>query len=241
MKKFLLLLLIPSMTFAQCLTPTPPQSLTVTPLSPYTNAVQTDHVQLPANGFYAVREQGQSGIFMFVNAGYPSGYFVDDVMLLPNTTFCYKIRAYSNCGQVHSDYTDEVMVTMPDGPVPYMGAPEPPYDLSVTMVSGKPYLEWTNGAFPAVPGQKQPVQIARSTDLGISWRQANLMPQTHHYTDTYTFVAGQTYFYKVRTFNGFGWATGYDGNCTVTNQTCGTAWSNVASVVVPLPTPTATP
>ncbi len=232
MKILILLLLFPVLGNAQCLSPTPPQTLTITPLSPYTVAVQTDHVQLPANGFYAVREQDGNGIFLFVNSGYPGGYFVDDVMLLPNTTFCYKIRAYANCG-THSDYTDEVMITTPDGPMPYQGAPEPPYGLSATMSSGKVLLEWTNGAFPSVPGQSQPVQIARSTDLGISWRQANLMPQTHHYTDTYTFVVGQTYFYKVRTFNGFGWATGYDGRCTVTNDTCGTAWSNVASVVIP--------
>ncbi len=217
---------------AQCPVPTVPQSLTVTPITPYTATVQTDHVQLPANGFYAVREQGQSGTFMFVNAGYPSGLFTDDIMLLPNTTFCYKIRAYANCG-THSDYTEEVMVTMPDGPMPYQGAPEPPHDLSATMSLGKVALEWICGEMPTVPGQKQVIQIARSTDLGISWRQVNVMPQTHHYTDAFTFISGQTYLYKVRSFNGFGWATGYYGNCTVPNNTCGTVWSNVASVVVP--------
>ncbi len=231
MTRLLLLLLIPSLSSAQCLTPTPPLTLTVTPLSPYTAAVQTDHALLPTNGYYAVREQDGNGVFMFVNSGYPSGFFVDDVLLLPNTTFCYKIRAYANCG-THSDYTDEVMVTMPDGPVPYMGAPEPPYDLSATMSAGKVLLEWTNGAFPAVPGQKQPVQIARSTD-GATWHFLNLMPQSHQYFDGYTLISGQTYWYKVRTFNGFGWATGYDGNCTVNNANCGTAWSNVTSVVVP--------
>jgi hypothetical protein len=233
MKKLLLLLaLIPLLSHAQCLTPTPPQTLTVTATSPYTVAVHTDHSQLPANGFYAVREQDQNGIFVFDNSGYPGGNYTDDIMLLPNHTFCYKIRAYANCG-THSDYTEEVMVTMPDGLMPYQGSPEPPYNLSAAMSNVKVLLQWTNGAFPAVPGQKQVVQIARSSNGGVSWSQVNVMPQCHSYLDTYSFVSGQTYLYKIRNFNGWGWATGYYGNCTVTNQTCGTAWSNLASIIVP--------
>lgn len=239
MKKLLLIsLLIPLLLRAQCVTPTPPQTLTLTPLSPYTVRVQTDHVIAPATGYYAVREQDSNGTFIFINSGYPSGGFTDSFDLLPNTTFCYKIRAFTACGQgaqYSSFYTDEVMVTMPDGPVPYQGAPEPPYNLSATASNGQVLLEWICGAMPTVPGQKQVIQIARSTDGGTSWRQANLMPQTHHYTDIYTFVPGQTYWYKVRSFNNFGWATGDSNRCTVTNQTCGTAWSNLASIVIPTP------
>jgi hypothetical protein len=151
MKKLLLiLLLIPTLAKAQCPVPTPPQSLSATATSPYTVSVQTDHSQLPAIGFYAMREQ-EGGVFQFNNSGYPGGHYTDENMLLPNTTFCYKIRAFNSCGQsdrYSSAYTDEVMVTMPDGPVPYQGAPEPPYNLSAAMSLGKVALEWICGAMP---------------------------------------------------------------------------------------------
>jgi hypothetical protein len=231
MKKILLiLLLIPLLSHAQCLTPTPPQTLTVTATSPYTVAVQTDHSQLPANGFTAQREP-QGGTFVQNNAGYPSGFYVDNLMLLPNHTFCYRIRAYANCG-THSDWTQEVMVTMPDGPMPYQGAPEPPSELNATITNGgKVLLQWTLGAFPSVVGQPQYCQILRSLDAGITWQFLNTV--SWNSCPDNNVVSGHTYSYKVRSFNGFGWATGPENTCNKSATNCGTAWSNITSITVP--------
>ncbi len=224
MNLFLILLL------AQCPVPTVPQTLSVTATSPYTVTVQTDHAISPTNGYTAQREP-QGGTFTQNNAGYPSGIYVDNIMLLPNQTFCYRIRAYANCG-THSDYTDEVMVTMPDGVMPYQGAPEPPSELGATItITGKVLLQWTLGAFPAVIGQPQYCQVLRSTDDGATWQFLNTVARNN--CPDNNVVSGKAYSYKVRSFNGFCWATGCENTCNKSSTNCGTSWSNIASIAVP--------
>ncbi len=214
----------------QCPIPTPPPSFTVTVVSPYSVAFQTFPAQAPTTGYYAQREP-EGGTFMMVNNGYPRGGFLDDIMLLPNHTFCYRTRAMTSCG-TFSSYTDEVMITMPDGPMPYQGAPEAPSQLGATIYNSKVLLQWTLGVFPGVPGQTQTLQLSKSSNGGVNWSNLNTVPNNRtSYLDT-SVVSGNVYLYRVRSFNSFGWATGYYANCGVNRVDCGTAWSNVASISI---------
>ncbi len=226
--KILLLLLVPFALRAQCPIPTAPPTPLVSVISPYSIRFAVPAVQFPTAGYYAEREP-EGGTFSAIQMGYPQGVFIDDQMLLPNSTFCYRTRAYANCG-TSSTETDEVMITTPDGAMPYQGAPESPHDLTATMSNGYVWLQWTLGAFPAVAGQYQAIQIARSWDGGLTWGSPGTFKGRIQFYDTVP--AGHVYLYRVRAFNGFGWATGYYGNCGVNNQTCGTSWSNIASILV---------
>ncbi len=222
-----------SLASSQCVIPTPPPNIVCTPLSPYTVRFQVNPATAPTIGYQGQREP-EGGVFATVNMGYPGGVFIDNSKLIPGQTFCYRSQALTPCGTsyLYSDYTTEVMVTMPDGPMPYMGAPEPPYNLGATFVSGHVLLTWTLGAFPAVLGQTQDIQIERSRD-GITFGLLNIAGNNRTSLADYNIVSGTTYYYRARAFNDFGWSTGSYGNCGVNNQTCGTAWSNMALIFVP--------
>ena len=229
-------------------------------LSPYQTQFNVDPIVAGQRGFYAERSPNTE-IFHVINTGYPMGIFLDDERLEPGRIFCYRTRAFNDCGG-QSGETPEVMITMPPGPAPYKFAPPTPANMSAESVSGHAVYHVTAGPFPGVSGtyngrnyhQNQVIEYDKSTD-GINWVALyvqSLPPSIQAYRTTFTDTAtspGYTYYYRARAFNGFGWATGSSGNCAPNDTTCGTPWSNVAQVTVqqvmpsvtPSPTPTATP
>ncbi len=229
--KILFLLLFPFALEAQCPIPTPPPNLAATAISPYSVRFATNPATAPTIGYYAEREP-EGGLFRVVNMGYPGGIFVDDFQLLPNHTFCYRTRALTSCGTT-SEETNEVMVTMPDGPMPYQGSPEPPYNVTTTISNGKVLITWSLGSFPAVAGQTQTFQLTRSANAGITWGLLGIAGNNRSsYLDA-AIVSGANYWYRIRSFNEFGWTTGSYGNCGIARTDCGTQWSNVASISIP--------
>lgn len=215
---------------AQCPTPTPPPHSSAVAISPYTVRFQVDPASPPTVGYWAEKEIND-GPFVLVNTSYPNGIFIDSNKLRPRDRVCYRTRAKTAAGQCErfSAYTDEIMVTMPDGPAPYEGAPEPPTNLIAEYVSGSGVmLRWTPGAFPGVVGQNQVFRVERSQD-GVTYVAVNSggQPQTDRNPPH-----GQLY-YRVRAFNPFGWATGMAFNCQPNQTNCGTDFTNVVIITVP--------
>ena len=95
--------------------------------------------------------------------------------LEPGKIFCYRTRAFNDCGG-NSGETPEVMITMPPGPAPYKFAPPTPANMSAESVSGHAVYHVTAGPFPGVSGtyngsayyQNQVIEYDKSTD-GINW------------------------------------------------------------------------
>jgi hypothetical protein len=246
-----LLATLAGFTQAQCPTPPPPTVNGVSPctptivaLSPYEVKFNVDPIVTGQTGFYAERSIDPDP-FIVINAGYPNGNFRDCFEIEPGGVFCYRTRAYNSCGGKSSE-TNVAMVTMPTGTEPYKNAPDAPTSLSATAQSGpKVLLSWTGGAFPGLasinatsPGltsQGQGFQIQRSLN-GITWGTVNakaIVPSSTTTAVTYTdssVSSGTPYYYRVRSFNQFGWATGFEGNCGPTLTTCGTAYTNVVTV-----------
>lgn len=227
MKTLLLLLLATYSVSAQCPTPTSPPNISATATSPYSIRFQINPATPPTVGYWAERElEGET--FVLVNTSYPNGVFDDRNRILPNQTFCYRTRAMTIC-RSFSEYTEEVMVTTPDGPMPYQGAPEPPTDLTATVGSGPSIvLDWTAGVFPGIPGQNQVFRLERAEGTIYTVLNSGGKPMTDR-----NVISGHTYHYRVRAFNGFGWATGMAFNCPVNHTDCGTDFTNVATVTIP--------
>ena len=143
-------------------------------LSPYQTQFNVDPIVAGQTGFYAERSPNTE-IFQVINRGYPMGQFLDDRMLEPGKIFCYRTRAFNDCGG-NSGETPEVMITMPPGPAPYKFAPPTPANMSAESVSGHAVFHVTAGPFPGVSGtyngsayyQNQVIQYDKSTD-GINW------------------------------------------------------------------------
>lgn len=240
--------------FSQCPPPPAPTVHGVSPctpeltvLSPYEIHFQVDPIVTGQQGFHAQRSP-DNGRFATINSGYPNGVFFDSFELEPGHEFCYETRAYNSCGN-NSAETNVAMITLPVAPEPYKNAPAAPTHLSATSQSGPAVvLNWTAGAFPglaninAAPGgqtaQHQTFQIQRSSD-GITYQNVSsfgIAPNSSTTPATYTdktVSTGSSYYYRVRSFNQFGWTTGFYGNCGPNQTTCGTAFSNVVTVSVP--------
>lgn len=143
-------------------------------LSPYQTQFNVDPIVAGQSGFYAERSPNTE-IFQLINRGYPMGQFLDDERLEPGRIFCYRTRAFNDCGG-NSGETPEVMITMPPGPAPYKFAPPTPANMSAESVSGHAVYHVTAGPFPGVSGtyngrdynQNQVIQYVKSTD-GINW------------------------------------------------------------------------
>jgi len=228
--KTLILFALASVAAAQCPTPTPPPDVSATATSPYTVRFQINPATPPTVGYWAEREP-EGGTFSMINTSYPRGIFDDTNRLLPGQTFCYRTRAKTAPGPCErfSEYSEEVMVTMPDGPMPYPGAPEPPTNLTATIASGPSVvLDWTAGTFPGVQGQTQVFRVERSEGTVYSVTNSGSKPATDR-----NVVSGHTYHYRVRAFNSFGWTTGMTYNCTPNRTDCGTAFTNVETVTIP--------
>jgi hypothetical protein len=250
---FLLLSLVAIPCYSQCPTPppvtvngivSPPAIPILTVISPYYVRFQIDPAIAGQTGFYAEREPF-GGSFSVLNSGYPNGIINDTNELEPGQQFCYRTRAFNSCGG-QSDESSEAMIVLPVAPEPYKLAPDVPTNLTATAVSGpKVVLNFTAGAFPGVSGtynghayfQHQVIQYQRSND-GVTWHPINSLgvnPNASSVTVNYTdsnVASGQSYYYRVRSFNEFAWATGFAGSCGI-QPTCGTAYSNVAQITLP--------
>lgn len=215
---------------AQCPTPTPPPNESVIALSPYSAAFQVNPATAPTVGYVAERKP-DGGTWEIINNGYPSGRFLDNYECLPSSKYFYRTRARTACAQptpTLSVYTPEVSVTLPAGPPPNQNAPDPPTELSVIYINGAVSLVWTAGAFPVVAGQFQVFGVERSTD-GITYAYVNFTQQTSLMDHP---LAGHTYWYRVRAWNGFGWRTGMYFECAPNRTDCGTAFTNIVTITL---------
>lgn len=213
----------------QCPTPTPPPNVSITALSPYTARFQVNPISPPTVGYMAERKIA-GGTWEIINVGYPNGVFNDFYELLPGHTYVYRTRAMTNCNDhTFSAYTPEVSVTLPTGTLPNQAAPAAPTALTASYSNGVA-LYWTAGAFPTVPGQFQVFQVLRSENgtnyAGVNFTQQALL------LDRSVF-SGHTYYYKVRSFNGFGWATEMYFACAPNATDCGTAFTNTVTITIP--------
>ncbi len=186
---------------SQCVTPPIPTNLTLTVLSPYQIRVQVD-AQIPSCNFRAFRSINESA-FVPVNSGYPMGFFVDSLRILPTSEICYKVQAFNSCG--NSDFTPVVMSNTPAGDTPNQSTPPVPFALTAVANATSIVLNWQLGSFPAVQAQGQNVYIQRSTD-GTNFSQLNSIFNRTTYSDA-TVHAGTLYYYRVRTSNNYGWGT----------------------------------
>jgi len=231
-----LTLLITALTggvaLAQCPdpTPSPPTNPSVTAVSAYDAKFEVDPITGSQRGFHAERSFDNTN-WVVSNSGYPNGIFFDQYQLLPNQEVYYRTRAYDACGEV-SLYSAVVEVTMPNGPMPYEQLPAPPRNLMATVNNNNTVtLTWTPGAFgPGLaPGQAQTFQIARKNS-GV-WKNIQALGNSTYIDSRVS--SGQTYTYKVQSYNNYGWGSKYFGNCSPNESGCGTAYSNSVTVTMP--------
>jgi hypothetical protein len=209
MKYLFLIALLALTAYGQSPTPPPPTNFHVDPVfeadgsvDPYKVHFHVDPKVGTQVGFQAWRAQMPTEVFHNINSGYPQGSFIDSVRLLPGTMWCYKSRAYDAQGQV-SVFTDEVVFTTADGPMPNQQIPAPPINVAAVPQIGSIRVSWTNGYFiPEPDGTGMIFYIYRSTDL-VTWRYLNNFV-LHSLTDI-TVISGTTYYYRVRAQNPFLW------------------------------------
>lgn len=237
----------------QCPSPTPPGTPVLTVMSPYQIKLQVAPATPPTIGYFAERMPEGGQFFRVINAGYPSGIFSDTFEIDPSAanpslrTFCYRTRAITIC-RTFSAETAIVMVTVPQAQAPYKSAPDAPTNITAVVEPGpRVKVSVTAGAFPGLPTinamppaftyQPQTLQLDRSSD-GINWEGCNSQgvppspnPSPNRSVYDNNVQSGHDYYYRVRSFNGFGWATGFAGSCGPPRSDCGTAWVTMTTPI----------
>jgi YVTN family beta-propeller protein len=131
-----------------------------------------------------------------------------DNAVVQGGTYYYRVRAENEAS--NSDWSNTVTVL-------YTTVPAAPAGLTATLAGSSVSLNWT------VPASTVPVtqlDIERATSSGFTSNVTDTLvgPTLRTYTDS-NVVKGTTYYYRVR----------------AENQVSDSAWSNVASILVPLP------
>ena len=110
--------------------------------------------------------------------------------LSPSTTYQFRVRAYD--GSVYSAYSNTATATT-------LPPPAAPSNLVVQMLSSTSVkLTWTDNS-----ANEQSFRIERSTDGGVTWTQAALMPANYSTWTQWALTPGTTYQYRVRAYDGF--------------------------------------
>jgi len=164
------------------------------------------------DAFEIERKTGAAGTWAVVASNGPNAVNHQDMGLSPNTTYCYRVRAYNAAG--NSAYSNETSATTPSGPAA-------PSDLTVTgIASSQINLTWLDNS-----NYEDGYRIERKTGSTGSWSEIALRgPDYTWYQDT-GLLRNTTYFYRVRAYN----AT---GNSAYSNETSATTWAGGVNLEV---------
>ena len=133
-----------------------------------------------------------------------------DTTVAEGTTYYYRVRAENEAS--NSAWSNTVTVL-------YTTIPAAPAGLTATLAGSSASLTWTAHASTAPATH---LRIQRATDPGFTSNVTDILtdPALSTYTDSGV-AQGTTYYYRVR----------------AENQASNSAWSNVASILVPRPVP----
>jgi YVTN family beta-propeller protein len=194
--------------------PAAPASLAVTgPVSGALGGVTLNWTDTPGGALvtHMVVQRATNPGFTTGLADFPLGTAATsytDSNVVQGTTYYYRVRAENEAS--NSDWSNTVSVL-------YTTVPAAPAGLTATLAGSSVSLNWTVQADIAPATQ---LDIERATNSGFTSKVTDTLvgPALSTYTDS-NVVKGTTYYYRVR----------------AENQASDSAWSNVASILVPLP------
>ncbi|MCS7213950.1 MAG: PQQ-binding-like beta-propeller repeat protein [Candidatus Calescibacterium sp.] len=158
------------------------------------------------NGFEVWRKIGASGTYQAVATLSSNTTSITDTALMPNTTYCYKVRAFANTwnGQIFSIFTDETCTTTPPAPP---AVPAAPSNLTAYVISStETVLTWQDNS-----GTETGFKVERSLWGGPYQVSATVGANIITYTDSAT--TDRRYCYRVKAFN-------IHGDSAPSNVTC---------------------
>lgn len=209
----------------------PPTNPPTAPFGLSATSVAADRINLSwsdgssdEDGFYVERSTDGSTFVQVATAGRNATSHAD-TSLSPQTTYYYRVRAFSVAGA--SAYSNTANASTPAPPAP----PPAPSGLTATAVSSSRIdLTWTDGA-----NDEDGFHVERSLD-GASWtRIASTGPNSITYSST-GLSADTEYHFRVQAFNAGG-ASGYSNAAAATTTSGGgttypTAPSDLTAVAV---------
>lgn len=140
------------------------------------------------------RNDSASGTFAQIDTVTVDEESYNDIGLDANTTYSYRVRAYNTGGD--SGYSNI------DSDTTFLSIPEAPTNLAANYYSSSTY-EWISLNWDDNSDNETGFKIERGTD-GENFEQIDTVGANYRWYDDWTVESGNTYYYRVRAYNGSG-------------------------------------